>query len=378
VLLIVGTLYAVYALVIRKLSVTNKEIHDIIDDIDRREGDLTKRISILSNDEIADLGNAINIFMEKLQTIMKLIINNASRLETVVGEVQHSVSTSNDSVSDLSAVTEELSSSMQEIEDAASVINQNAEGVLGKVSEIAEKSDDINEYSKEMKGNADKMESNARATMEQISRKVEEMLEVLNRAIEESRSVEQVNGLTDDILSISSQTNLLALNASIEAARAGEAGRGFSVVADEIRQLADSSRETANKIQQINGIVINAVRNLSENASNLVEYLNDSILPEFEGFVDDGVQYRDNATYIERIMNEFAEKTDVLKGEVDTIAKSISNITNAIEEGAKGVDGAAESTQILVEDMDNISSKMNDNRDIAAALQKETDIFTRF
>lgn len=376
IVLLLVTLYGVFMLVIRKLNVATREIRGIIKDIDNRQGDLTKRVTILSNDEVADLGNGINTFMEKLQHIMKLIVNNSQKLEAVVGEVQQSLHTSNDSAADLSAVTEELSATMQEIGDSAAVINENAEAVLTKVVEIAKKSGDINEYSKDMKKSADKLERDARTNMEQTNLKVNEILTVLNEAIEESKSVEQVNGLTNDILNISSQTNLLALNASIEAARAGDAGRGFAVVAEEIRQLADSSRETANRIQQINGIVTKAVHNLSENADNLVNYMKESILPEFADFVDGGAQYRDNATYIENVMNEFAEKTDALKSEVDSIAGSINNITHAIEEGAKGVNGAAQSTQTLVSDMDNINEKMNENREIASALQKETDIFT--
>lgn len=375
IVLLLVTLYGVFMLVIRKLNVATREIRGIIKDIDNRQGDLTKRVTILSNDEVADLGNGINTFMEKLQHIMKLIVNNSQKLEAVVGEVQQSLHTSNDSAADLSAVTEELSATMQEIGDSAAVINENAEAVLTKVVEIAKKSGDINEYSKDMKKSADKLERDARTNMEQTNLKVNEILTVLNEAIEESKSVEQVNGLTNDILNISSQTNLLALNASIEAARAGDAGRGFAVVAEEIRQLADSSRETANRIQQINGIVTKAVHNLSENADNLVNYMKESILPEFADFVDGGAQYRDNATYIENVMNEFAEKTDALKSEVDSIAGSINNITHAIEEGAKGVNGAAQSTQTLVSDMDNINEKMNENREIASALQKETDIF---
>ena len=369
------TLYGVFMLVIRKLNVATKEIKGIIKGIDDRQGDLTRRITILSNDEVADLGNGINTFMEKLQNIMRLIIINSQKLEAVVGEVQQNLHTSNDSAADLSAVTEELSATMQEIGESASVINQNAEAVLEKVVEIAGKSGEINEYSKGMKESADKLEADARTNMERTNLKVNEILNVLNQAIEDSRSVEQVNGLTNDILNISSQTNLLALNASIEAARAGEAGRGFAVVAEQIRQLADSSRETANHIQQINGIVTNAVHNLSDNADNLVSYMKEAILPEFAAFVEGGAQYRENATYIESVMNEFTEKTDALKNEVDSIADSISSITHAIEEGAKGVNGAA---QTLVADMDNINERMNENREIASALQKETDVFTKF
>lgn len=372
------TLYSVFILIIRKLIVANHEINDIINGIDQSQGDLTKRISILSNDEIADLGNGINTFMGKLQSIMKMIIENSRKLEEVVSEVQESVRTSNDSASDLSAVTEELSATMQEVGHSATIINQNADSVRSEVEMIADKSSSINDYSKKMKENADKMESDARTNMQETSTKVQEILEVLNQAIDESKSVEQVNGLTNDILNISSQTNLLALNASIEAARAGEAGKGFAVVADEIRQLAASSRETANRIQEINSVVINAVHNLAGHSNNLVEYMTDAILPEFENFVSSGEQYRDNATYIEGVMNEFTVKTDDLKRAVDEIASSIETITDAIEEGARGVTGAAESTQVLVEDMENISNRMDENQQIVAALQKETDVFKNF
>ncbi|MDE6619891.1 MAG: methyl-accepting chemotaxis protein [Lachnospiraceae bacterium] len=372
------TLYGVFVLIIRKLIVANREINDIINGIDQSQGDLTKRISILTIDEIGDLGNGINTFMGKLQSIMKMIIENSRKLEEVVSEVQESVKTSNDSASDLSAVTQELSATMQEVGHSATIINQNAESVRSEVEVIADKSNSINDYSKKMKENADQMESNAKSNMQETSTKVQEILEVLNQAIAESKSVEQVNGLTNDILSISSQTNLLALNASIEAARAGEAGKGFAVVADEIRQLADSSRATANRIQEINGVVTNAVQNLAGHSNNLVEYMTNSILPEFENFVSSGEQYRDNATYIESVMNEFTAKTDDLKRAVDEIAASIETITDAIEEGARGVTGAAESTQVLVEDMENISNRMDENQQIAQALQRETDVFKNF
>ena len=375
---LLAALFCVFYLVIRKLSIANKELNSIIKGVEQGQGDLTRRVSILSNDEISDLGNGINTFMDKLQNIMKMIIQNSNEMEVVVNEVQESVKASNDSASDLSAVTEELAATMQEVGNSAGAINGNADSVRSEVDNIAEKSNSINNYSKEMKNNADQMESNARNNMKETGAKVKEILDVLNRAIEDSKSVDQVNSLTNDILSISSQTNLLALNASIEAARAGEAGKGFAVVAEEIRQLADSSRQTANRIQEINGVVTEAVHNLSGNANNLVEYLNESILPEFENFVNSGVQYRENATYIQSVMDEFTEKTDALKRATDEIANSISTITDAIEEGAKGVNGAAESTQLLVVDMEKISKRMDQNQKIAAALQKETDVFTNF
>lgn len=378
VILIIVAIYCVMKYVIKPIIATNKDIRDIIDGIDNGEGDLTKRVRVISNDEIADLGNGINLFMDKLQEILKLIIENTNYMENVVAEVDGSVVKSNDSASDLSAMTEELSATMQDVGLSVNTINDNADNILKDVEIIATKSDDINQFSKEMKANAEKIESDARYNMVQTGEKVGNILDVLNKAIEDSKSVDQVNNLTNDILNISSQTNLLALNASIEAARAGEAGKGFAVVADEIRQLADSSRETANKIQSINSVVVAAVNNLSDNANNLVSYLQQTILPEFQTFVDGGVKYKENASYIENAMDEFVEKTDVLKKNMDEIAHSINTITTVVDDGAAGVNNAAISTQGLVEDIVNISNKMIENKGIAQNLKNSTNIFAKF
>lgn len=378
VILIIVAIYCVMKYVIKPIIATNKDIRDIIDGIDNGEGDLTKRVRVISNDEIADLGNGINLFMDKLQEILKLIIENTNYMENVVAEVDGSVVKSNDSASDLSAMTEELSATMQDVGLSVNTINDNADDILKDVEIIATKSDNINQFSKEMKANAEKIESDARYNMVQTGEKVGNILDVLNKAIEDSKSVDQVNNLTNDILNISSQTNLLALNASIEAARAGEAGKGFAVVADEIRQLADSSRETANKIQSINSVVVAAVNNLSDNANNLVSYLQQTILPEFQTFVDGGVKYKENASYIENAMDEFVEKTDVLKKNMDEIAHSINTITTVVDDGAAGVNNAAISTQDLVEDIVNISNKMIENKSIAKNLKNSTNIFAKF
>lgn len=377
VLSILGALYSVNKRVIRPISSTEKEITHIISDIDRREGDLTKRVTIYSNDEIAALGNGINVFMEKLQNIFRMITNNSQKMDAVVNEVMDSVKTSNNSVSDLSALTEELAATMEEVAENASVINANASEVRDEVNEIADKTSEINRYSIEMKEHAESMENTARTNMETTSIKVNEILSVLSQAIEDSNSVNQVNSLTDDILNIASQTNLLALNASIEAARAGEAGKGFAVVAGEISQLADASREAANNIQKINGVVTAAVHNLANNANDLVSYMNDSILPEFESFVAAGSAYKNNATYIESVMGDFAVKTDGLKSAIAEIAGSIDSITTAIDEGVSGVNGAAENTQVLVGDMDNITGHMDENQQIAGALKQETEVFKK-
>ena len=369
--------FAVVTMVIKPLLRTQKEINGIIVNIDNKKGDLTQRVTPINNAEVDAVGKGINVFMTKLQAIFKAVVTNSARMERVVDDVRQSVQTSNSSVSDLSALTEELSATMQDISENASVINTNTDNVAKEVELIAEKTDELTGYTKDMKAHAQSMESVARTNMESTDRKVSEILEVLQKAIEDSNSVKQVNSLTNDILNIASQTNLLALNASIEAARAGEAGRGFAVVASEISQLAAASQEAANNIQRINAVVTNSVTNLSDNANGLVSYINDSILPEFERFVESGVEYDDKASFIEGTMTDFKEKTDSLKQSMLEISSSINTISHAINEGVNGVVSAADSTQLIVEDMDNISHKMDENYEIADSLKKETSIFIK-
>lgn len=369
--------FAVVTMVIKPLLRTQKEINGIIVNIDNKKGDLTQRVTPINNAEVDAVGKGINVFMTKLQAIFKAVVTNSARMERVVDDVRQSVQTSNSSVSDLSALTEELSATMQDISENASVINTNTDNVAKEVELIAEKTDELTGYTKDMKAHAQSMESVARTNMDSTDRKVSEILEVLQKAIEDSNSVKQVNSLTNDILNIASQTNLLALNASIEAARAGEAGRGFAVVASEISQLAAASQEAANNIQRINAVVTNSVTNLSDNANGLVSYINDSILPEFERFVESGVEYNDKASFIEGTMTDFKKKTDSLKQSMLEISSSINTISHAINEGVNGVVSAADSTQLIVEDMDNISHKMDENYEIADSLKKETSIFIK-
>ena len=372
-----SAMVAVLRWVIHPLANTNREINEIISEIDNRQGDLTRRVTITNNKEVASVGGGINAFMAKLQEIFRMISSNSRELEGVVNEVRESVQTSNGSVSDLSALTEELSATMQDISDNASRINENTESVAGEVKSIAEKTIEINQYTKEMKEHAEAMEHAARENMDTTGAKVNDIVSVLSQAIEDSNSVNQVDNLTNDILNIASQTNLLALNASIEAARAGDAGKGFAVVASEISQLAAASQEAANNIQSINAIVITAVHNLADNANGLVEYMNEKILPEFQKFVESGGAYHDKATFIESVMADFEAKTDSLQNSMDEIANSVNTISHAIEEGVSGVVSAADSTQVLVSDMDKISKKMDENFAIAEGLKKETSVFTK-
>lgn len=373
--MVAAAFFAILRKVLSPLARTEKSLADIMSGIDNRQGDLTKRITLYGEDEIGSLGSGINAFIERLQNILKMVTSSSQQMNGIAGEVSESLEKSNGSVSELTAVTEELAATMTEVSRNAGLINESAASVQGEVEDMTKSTAEISGHSKKMKVHADELENTARTNMEQTGRKVNEILEVLGRAIKESESVAQVNSLTDDILSIARQTNLLSLNASIEAARAGEAGKGFAVVATEISQLAKQSQEAANHIQEINALVTAAVNNLAEQSTDLVNYMNESILPDYQSFVSAGVEYRENASFIEQEMEHFVDQTGRLSGNVSEIAASIDSITRAIDEGVDGVNGTASSMQTLASEIDGVFGRMDENQKIAGSLKKETEIF---
>ena len=219
---------------------------------------------------------------------------------------------------------------------------------------------------------------NANENKVQTDAMVGNIVGTLKQAIEESRSVEKVNELTGEILNISSQTNLLALNASIEAARAGDAGKGFAVVADEIRQLADSSRDTANNIQAINEHVTKAVHALIDNSNAMITFIEETVLPDYGTYADSGEQYNEDASYVSEVMNEFTEKTENLKNIMNNVVESIEGIAKAVEESANAVTSSAMSTGSLVEDMHTINEQMGSSKETVESLKAEADVFKKF
>lgn len=379
---ITGFLIAIlaYALVnrsvIRPIKKATMSLDRIVADIQEGHGDLTARIDVKSSDELGRLAKGINVFLETLQNIMSQIVTNADHLGSVVSTVSGSVTTASGNASDISSLLEELSATMQEISSTTTNVNDEVADVGTQVSSIAQDTVTMNSYSEEMESRAKELELAAQRNKESTSEIIGNIITALQAAIEESKSVSKVNDLTDEILNVSSQTNLLALNASIEAARAGEAGRGFSVVADEIRTLADSTRKTAGNIQEINLMVVRAVDALVENSHAIVNYVNETILPDYEKFVETGKQYRDDASHVNDTMNVFEDRTNRLMQIMQEISEAMSGITTAIEESATGITNATENTSTLVNNIEIVNQEMGTNQQISQKLKQEADRFT--
>lgn len=303
---------------------------------------------------------------------------SSQKLDEVTGEVLKHTRTSGQSAKGLSSLADSLSMAIQKVAGHAASINGSAADMKGDVHDMAAECSAITEYSSAMKKRANEMEAAAQTNTEVIQKKTGDILSVLEEAIENSKSVDQVNKLTKDIVKIAASTNLIALNASIEAGRAGEAGKGFAVVAAEIQTLANSCGETAGRIQEVNQIVTSAVHNLSKHSQDLADYLSGTILTEFKEIVLSGKQYKEDADYVKDMIDAFNSRTDRLSSSMTGIADSIGSIKKAIDEGAAGINGVAESTKSLVGDMADITGRMDTNREIVVELKKQMEIFADF
>ena len=361
--------------VVKPLRKQTSELTEIIDEIKGGHGDLTKRVTVKSMDEIGQSSIGINHFIETLQNIMSNIISNSNVLDGVVGNVASSVAASSDNANDISAIMEELSATMEEVSATTNSVSENTTAAAGKVQKMADQTKVMSQYAQDMKKRATELEHTATENMNNTNEMIGEITTEMNQALENSKSVEKVAQLTADILSISSQTNLLALNASIEAARAGEAGKGFAVVADEIRQLADSSRETANNIQTINEQVIEAVQGLVVSSEKIVGYINENILPDYRAFVQGGQQYNDDATHIDNTMAEYAGEAQDILATMMEMTEAIEGISRAVEESANGVTDAATNIDSLVQSMSTVNGQMEENSTVAKNLKEESAAF---
>lgn len=364
--------------VVNPIVKTNKELKEISALINDNNGDLTKRVNVKSSDEIGQLAQGINQFLDILQNTIGKIVEGSKNLDNMINFVGENVTVSNDNAQDVSSAMEELSATMQEIAATIQTVNDNTESVGKNVFDIADKTGQINNYSQDMRERADSLAKSADENKRTTDEMVGNIVGTLKKAIEDSKSVERVNELTGEILNISSQTNLLALNASIEAARAGEAGKGFAVVADEIRQLADSSRDTANNIQAINEHVTSAVYQLIDNSNKIIKYIEETILADYDSFVQAGAQYNEDACYISETMQEFAEKTEKLKELMKNTVESIEGISSGVEQSANAVTSSAVSTSQLVEQMNSIDKEMSESRNTVGELKAQTDVFKNF
>lgn len=302
-------------------------------------------------DEIGNMATKIHIMRKKLREMMGDLQQTQQVLESNAEDLNHLMKQNSAYAEDNSAATQELAVGMEET-------SANAAHIVENVGIMRESSDNIQRLAEDGEKNSGQIQERA-GEMERIStesrHKTDQMYAVMKQktdaAVEQAKSVQKINALTDNIKQISSQTNLLALNANIEAARAGEAGRGFAVVASEIGDLATQTLDTVSTIDEIVGEVNSSVSNMTECLTTIMEFLEQTVLGDYEHFAQVGEQYHADADTFQQIMQQTKEAVDALEQHIGEISSTVSEINSMVEQSTDGISGIAEksgSTQNLV------------------------------
>lgn len=353
------------------LMQVNAKIYDLV----HNEGDLTQKLDVRSGDELELIAGNVNELLAYIRKIMIGISSGSMRLMSSSRKMVDHLSSADESITDVSATMQEMSAAMEETTSSLNQITEAIDEIYSSVERIAGNADAGKVSSQEMESRASGANDAAAEGEKKANIETEKMAASLNEKIAKSKSVEQIEILTSNIIEITEQTNLLALNASIEAARAGEAGRGFAVVADEIGKLAGNSADAAAKIRQVSAEVIQAVDELAEGSQQMIEFVRNSTEEGFGGLVATSENYATDANAMRAMMEQFAQTAEELRSTMDGIRESISAVNIAVEESAKGIAGVSESSVQLTGNVNDIQSEASDNNGIAEDLAKEVGKF---
>lgn len=370
-LLAILILTIIVSRITKGLMQVNAKIYDLV----HNEGDLTQKLDVRSGDELELIAGNVNELLAYIRKIMIGISSGSMRLMSSSRKMVDHLSSADESITDVSATMQEMSAAMEETTSSLNQITEAIDEIYSSVERIAGNADAGKVSSQEMESRASGANDAAAEGEKKANIETEKMAASLNEKIAKSKSVEQIEILTSNIIEITEQTNLLALNASIEAARAGKAGRGFAVVADEIGKLAGNSADAAAKIRQVSAEVIQAVDELAEGAQQMIEFVCNSTEEGFGGLVATSENYETDANTMRAMMEQFAQTAEELRSTMDGIRESISAVNIAVEESAKGIAGVSESSVQLTGNVNDIQSEASDNNGIAEDLATEVGKF---
>lgn len=362
--------------VIGPVKKATKQVDELVEGIRCNKGDITKRIHVGSRDEVGRLAIAINDLVAQMQIIIRAITEGCGQMEEkqadIISNVEKVNATADHTMQNLGIMSE----GMQLVTGAIDGVQQDT-GVLDHtVENMLEVAQNGRDYAADIKEKAGKMKATAVESKQEATLVMKEIDTAMTESIANSRQIHKITELTEEILGIAGTTNLLALNASIEAARAGEAGRGFAVVAEEIRKLADSSRESANNIQEISNRVVESVEELSENATRLLEFMNTRVMKDYDALEDTGSNYHEAADHVDEMMNEFGQKIDELLSVLQNVNTANTQMEATVGDSMEKLSAVEKNNQGLQQEMKDISYAVEELAASVGQLKESIRCFT--
>lgn len=362
--------------VIGPVKKATKQVDELVEGIRCNKGDITKRIHVGSRDEVGRLAIAINDLVAQMQIIIRAITEGCGQMEEKQADIISNVEKVNATADHTMRNLGVMSRGMQLVTGAIEGVQQDT-GVLDHtVENMLEVAQNGRNYAADIKEKASKMKVTAVESKQEATLVMKEIDTAMTESIANSRQIHKITELTEEILGIAGTTNLLALNASIEAARAGEAGRGFAVVAEEIRKLADSSRESANNIQEISNRVVESVEELSENATRLLEFMNTRVMKDYDALEDTGSNYHEAADHVDEMMNEFGQKIDELLSVLQNVNTANTQMEATVGDSTEKLSVVEKNNQGLQQEMKDISYAVEELAASAGQLKESIRCFT--
>ncbi|PRR83700.1 methyl-accepting chemotaxis protein [Clostridium vincentii] len=337
-------------------------------------GDFSQDIDpkfLARHDEVGSITNGINDMKISLKQLVNSIKKESSAIEDEVTDVVNNVIILNSSLEEISATTEELAAGMEETAASSQEMSATSQEIEKAVHFIASKSKEGAKAAGIITNRANDTKKNVDASQKKAQEIFTNTKEKLEQAIEESKVVKQINMLSDSIMQITEQTNLLALNAAIEAARAGEAGRGFSVVSEEIRKLAEQSKNTVIQIQDVTAKVTGSVDNLSSSSNDLLTFVSKDVHNDYQVMLDVADKYSEDAKYIDDLVTEFSNTSEELLTSIQDILSAIDEVAHASNEGATGTTGIADRAIDANNKSNDVKEQVLRTKESANRLKKE-------
>lgn len=352
------------------LSRSVSTIAEKMSELAMKEGDLTQKICVKSKDEVGDIAKSLNVFLENLREIIQNIGASENKLLNNSEHVNGIVASSANEVSKVNTTMNALGDKVIEMSNLVHKIAENAKSNSEMMSSVMSETKSRVEYIDGVGAKAKKLEKDATSARERISCTIDRIGQTLEDKIEESKDVERVQQLTDQILEIADQTNLLALNASIESARAGESGKGFAVVANEISNLAAQSSKTAEEIQKINTFIVNIVNKLAETSFELLNLVKGNVMSDYDVLVHTGKEYASDAHGFKDLMVEFEGYINEMQQSMERIHTYVNGIMDGFDQQKEEVLTNSEYISQIDREFGEIVDAVQDNGQIVEELKK--------